>query len=160
MEPVADISPPSCFASCSEVVRTLRATGASAPPLSEKLRLTRRLARAGERCLFPHARRFALQWLCGALRGARPRSEAACWQLLGELIGVDGIAGSDTAEDETATAIPSPPADLAAQLAQSTRLLLQAASGAFGAAAGMPDSAASSDGAEADERRSPPRLSG
>ncbi|EOD21104.1 hypothetical protein EMIHUDRAFT_241655 [Emiliania huxleyi CCMP1516] len=87
MEPVADISPPSCFASCSE--------------------------------------------------------------LLGELIGVDGIAGSDTAEDETATAIPSPPADLAAQLAQSTRLLLQAASGAFGAAAGMPDSAASCDGAEA-----------
>jgi len=143
-----DVAPP--LRTCAEVVRTLRATGASAPPLLEKLRVARRLARADdEACLFPHARRFALEWLCSALRGARPRAEPDCWRLLGELLGIDdtalrgqfGAAGgladdplpAGLADPRFRVAPPSP--EVAAQLSQSTRLVLLAAGTALAAAA-------------------------
>ena len=115
---------------CEHVFRSLRSTGA-AVPFTEKLRLAEALDIAGDASSFPDRTSFLLDWTCNALRAkgsdSPPRLNPRTWRLLLRLLQPVVPEGG---------ALPVPvqlPMQLLSRLAQSSRLLLQAAAAALAA---------------------------
>ena len=140
------VSPPACrddvavdavATTCAAAGRTLRATGASAATLDEKVRLAFALVDADkQQCIFPDRHRFVLEWLCGVLRGAKgavlPRVDVRFWRLLDALLHRAAGGLEALADDACPVRLRArlPPA-LRARVSQSSRLLLQCAAAAF-----------------------------
>ena len=128
--------------------------------LEEKLGLAEGLLAAGDSCAFPDRSQFLLDWVCNALRAkgsegrAPPRTNPRVWKLLAQLLEpregsgrgshLNQPAGGASAAAQTSSAT-SLSAQLLGRLAQSSRMLLQAAASALAASAGAAGNVSDAD---------------
>ena len=127
-------------ACCVAITRVLRSVGATAAPMSDKLRLAKALLSAPATSAFPDCLRFVFDWLCGVFRAkvapagsALPRSDQRCWRLLNDVL--DCAVVSTNGPQNGSYALPghaNMPPGLRARVMQNSRLLLQAAPSGLG----------------------------